>query len=77
LTSALWPQASHVAVTARTPFWRMFANVMGGPGLLRMACACLMEEEVQGGQEGGLYARTAAPVIMERHRVMIARSPQP
>ena len=35
LTSASRPQASHVAVTARTPFLRMFANVMGGPGLLR------------------------------------------
>jgi hypothetical protein len=27
---------SHVAVTARTPFLRMFARVMGGPGLLLM-----------------------------------------
>jgi len=34
LTSASRPQASHVAVTARTPFWRMLAKVMGGPGLL-------------------------------------------
>ena len=31
LTSALCPQASHVAITARTPFSRMFARVMGGP----------------------------------------------
>ena len=36
LTSALWPQASQAALTARTPFARMFARVMGGPGLLRM-----------------------------------------
>ena len=36
LTSALWPQPSHVALTARTPFCRMFAKVIGGPGLLRV-----------------------------------------
>jgi hypothetical protein len=35
-TSAERPQASQVAVTGRTPFWRMLARVMGGPGLLRM-----------------------------------------
>jgi hypothetical protein len=28
-----------VAMTARTPFSRMLAKVIGGPGLLRMACA--------------------------------------
>jgi hypothetical protein len=33
----------------------MLANVIGGPGLLRMACARLMDDEVQGDQEGGLY----------------------
>jgi hypothetical protein len=44
LTSAERPQASHVAVTARTPFWRMFARVMGGPGLLRMVGARLAIE---------------------------------
>ena len=33
----LWLQASHCAVTARTPFWRMLARVIGGPGLLLMA----------------------------------------
>jgi hypothetical protein len=37
LTSALWPQASHVAVTTQTPFSRMFAGVIGGLKLLRMA----------------------------------------
>jgi hypothetical protein len=37
--SASWAQASHVAMTARTPFSRMLAKVIGGPGLLRMACA--------------------------------------
>jgi len=31
MTSALWLQASHVAMTARTPFARMFAKVIGGP----------------------------------------------
>jgi hypothetical protein len=36
LTSAWRPQASQVAVTARTPFARMFESVMGGPGLLLM-----------------------------------------
>jgi hypothetical protein len=30
-TSALCPQASHVAITTRTPFARIFANVLGGP----------------------------------------------
>jgi hypothetical protein len=33
LTSASRPQASHLAVTARTPFKRMFASVIGGPKL--------------------------------------------
>jgi hypothetical protein len=28
-TSAARPQASHVAMTARTPFWRMLASVIG------------------------------------------------
>ena len=36
LTSAERPQSAHEAVTARTPFWRMLASLMGGPGLLRM-----------------------------------------
>jgi hypothetical protein len=36
LTSAERLQASHVAITARTPFWRMFAKLMRGPGLLLM-----------------------------------------
>ena len=35
LTSASRPQASHVAVTMWTPFWRMLARVIGGPGLAR------------------------------------------
>jgi hypothetical protein len=35
ITSALCPQVSHSAVTARTPFCRMFASVMGGPGRAR------------------------------------------
>lgn len=34
LTSAEWLQASHVAMTARTPFWRILASDMGGPGVL-------------------------------------------
>jgi hypothetical protein len=34
LTSASRPQTSHLAVTARTPFLRMLAKVIGGPGLL-------------------------------------------
>jgi hypothetical protein len=55
LTSASCLQASHVAVTARTPFLRMLARVIGGPGLERMACARLMEDEVQGDQEGALH----------------------
>jgi hypothetical protein len=46
LTSASRLQASQVAVTARTPFSRMLARVIGGPGLLRMACARLVEDEV-------------------------------
>jgi hypothetical protein len=33
----------------------LLASVIGGPGLLRMACARLMEDEVQGDQEGGLH----------------------
>ena len=36
LTSAERPQLAHDAVTMRTPFWRMLASVIGGPGLLRM-----------------------------------------
>jgi hypothetical protein len=36
-TSALCPQASHAAMTARTPFSRMFASVIGGPKFLRTA----------------------------------------
>jgi hypothetical protein len=36
LTSASRLQASHVAVTARTPFSRMFARVLGGPKLFRI-----------------------------------------
>ena len=34
LTSAACLQASQVAMTARTPFWRMFARLMGGPEVL-------------------------------------------
>jgi hypothetical protein len=34
LTSAMCPQVSHVAITLQTPFWRMFASVMGGPNIL-------------------------------------------
>ena len=37
LTSADRPQLAQVAVTARTPFWRMLASNMGGPGLERMS----------------------------------------
>jgi hypothetical protein len=33
-TSAWCPHLRHVAITARTPFWRTFRKVMGGPGLL-------------------------------------------
>jgi hypothetical protein len=44
LASALWLQASHVAVTARTPFSRMFARVMGGPELFLMVGARLAIE---------------------------------
>ena len=36
LTSAERPQFAHDALTERTPFKRMLARVMGGPGLLRM-----------------------------------------
>ena len=36
LTSASRPQASQVAVTMRTPFWRMFISVIGGPKLFRI-----------------------------------------
>jgi hypothetical protein len=36
LTSALCRQASHVAITARTPFERMLARVIGGPNLFLM-----------------------------------------
>jgi hypothetical protein len=39
LTSALWPQAWHEAVTSRTPLARMLARVIGGPGLERMSGA--------------------------------------
>jgi hypothetical protein len=39
LTSALWPQASQAALTAWTPFARMFESVIGGPGLERMSGA--------------------------------------
>jgi hypothetical protein len=37
VTSAARPQASHVAVTGWTPFARIFASVIGGPNLPRMA----------------------------------------
>ena len=33
------PQLAHDAVTMRTPFKRMLARVIGGPGLLRMVRA--------------------------------------
>jgi hypothetical protein len=40
-TSATWPQASHLAMTARAPFWRMFASVIGGPKFLPRALAIM------------------------------------
>lgn len=38
-SSADRPQLAHETVTERTPFWRMFARVIGGPGgtLMRVA----------------------------------------
>jgi hypothetical protein len=40
LTSTERPQLAHDAVTMRTPFKRMLARVIGGPGLLRIQTAC-------------------------------------
>ena len=37
LTSAWWPQLAHDAVTMRTPFWRMLASDIGGPGRGRLS----------------------------------------
>jgi hypothetical protein len=51
LTSASRPQASHLAVTTRTPFWRMLASVIGGPKLLRIVLGPIFRRQVgQGGQ---------------------------
>jgi hypothetical protein len=42
-TSALCPQARQAAITARTPFLRMFPKVMGGPGFSRATMPTLVE----------------------------------
>ena len=42
LTSADRPQLAQAAVTERTPFWRMFARDIGGPGLVRMSAGRLL-----------------------------------
>jgi hypothetical protein len=36
LTSAARPQASHLAATTLTPFWRVLASVIGGPKFSRL-----------------------------------------
>src|SRR5271155_4129544 len=49
-------QASHVAVTMRTPFWRMLARVIGGPGWERMSGVLFRSS---GGSLGGALFRGA------------------
>jgi len=65
LTSASRPQASHVAVTARTPFARMLARVMGGP----VCCAWLARaSRLSDGLCGQVFGpRSPDPVPKECH----------
>jgi hypothetical protein len=51
-TSALCPQAWHVAISARTPFRRMLPKVMGGPGFSRAAIGAYCSHRTWSGRCG-------------------------
>jgi hypothetical protein len=55
-TSALCPHASHVAITARSPFARMLARVMGSPCLL---CATIPNGSHRASNRIGHYFSTS------------------